>query len=554
MPTSPGNEQPRPDAQTVRDLVALRLMLESAIARARAAGRYARGAAVVSLDATVERASYLVAAHRGIDVAPRDTLETLYSKLVQSFDGAWKSQVWPSVKSLHLERNTVQHHGREPDRDQLPLWVEVAGSYVRSLIHAEYACDLSRVMLSDAVDDPGLSASLKDADEALAAGNVAEAVDASLGAYDAAVSRWIQMLGNVHRRPRPGGAGFGDDQDRELEALRRARAESCFASSPAEQDWFRVTRAEPRGVLDVDDAERVLHFVFSWVAAFEVAARDWVPDRQYRAAAAARMVRSGDGPAQIADVVTASNGGGISEIVFKVVDVPPEPAFDRWQSVLTQLLSSAEGHWRINPDATVRVSMFDGERVGGAQAAALADALAQVEDRIAELDQEARDRQERLAAEATANNDALEQLRSQLPPWVGTVRWEAESRPGDGPAWAFSIPETESLPGDARHGVRQPVQRRILWMEVREALLRDDRVQQCYHSGKASILMLSPAPEPAVLVDILAAADATVSTFLDELSAHQQREAEATASLVGELRKVITLRQLRPEGTDQSGE
>lgn len=62
-------------------------MLESAIARARTAGRYARGAAVVSLNATVARASYLVAAHRGIDVAPRDTLETQYSKLVQKFDG-----------------------------------------------------------------------------------------------------------------------------------------------------------------------------------------------------------------------------------------------------------------------------------------------------------------------------------------------------------------------------------------------------------------------------------------------------------------------------------
>src|SRR3954463_6386150 len=111
MPSSPDIGPPPPDAQTVRDLVALRLMLESASARARTAGRYSRGAAVVSLDATVERASYLVAAYRGIEVAPRDTLETLYSKLVQNFDGAWKSQEWPTIKSLHLERNTVQHHG-----------------------------------------------------------------------------------------------------------------------------------------------------------------------------------------------------------------------------------------------------------------------------------------------------------------------------------------------------------------------------------------------------------------------------------------------------------
>ena len=182
MPSSPESGPPHPDAQTVRDLVALRLMLESAIARARTAGRYSRGGAVVSLDATVERASYLVAAHRGIEVGTRDTLSTLYSKLVQNFDGAWKSQEWPTIRSLHLERNTVQHHGREPDRDQLPLWVTVVGSYVSSLIQAEYGQDISRVMLSDAVDDPQLAASLREADEALVAGDVAKTVEASLTA------------------------------------------------------------------------------------------------------------------------------------------------------------------------------------------------------------------------------------------------------------------------------------------------------------------------------------------------------------------------------------
>ena len=236
MPSSPESGPPPPEAQTVRDLVALRLMLESAIARARTAGRYSRGAAVVSLDATVERASYLVAAHRGIEVGTRDTLSTLYSKLVQNFDGAWKSQEWPTIKSLHLERNTVQHHGREPDRDQLPLWVTVVGSYVSSLIQAEYGQDISRVMLSDAVDDPQLAASLREADDALVAGDVAKTVEASLTAYDAAVSTWIQMRGNVHRVPRAGAGSFGDHQDRELEALRRAGAEASFASSSAEQD------------------------------------------------------------------------------------------------------------------------------------------------------------------------------------------------------------------------------------------------------------------------------------------------------------------------------
>lgn len=551
MPSLSDSGPPRPDVQAVRDLVALRLMLESAIARARTAGRYSRGAAVVSLDATVERASYLVAAHRGVDVAPRDTLETLYSKLVQNFDGAWKSHEWPTIKSLHLERNTVQHHGREPDRDQLPLWVTVVGSYVSSLIQAAYAQDISRVMLSDAVEDPELSASLREADLALSAGDVTKTVEASLNAYDTAVSRWIRMRGNVRRRPRPGAPGFGDHQDRELEALRRAGAESSFASNPAEQDWFRVTRTEPRDVLDADDAERILHFVFTWVAAFEVAARDWVPDRRYRADVAARAVRSGAGPARIADVVTASHSGGWSEVVFKVVDVPPEPGFDRWREVLTQLLVPAKGNWHVNQDATVEVAMVNGERVGGAQADALTDVLERVEDRITELDQETRDLEERLATEATAQNYALEQLRSQLPAWLGTVSWKPESMPGEGPGWALSVPDKGSLPGDARQGGHPPFQMRTLSSEVREALLEDNRIQQCYFSGEPDILIISPTIEPAVLVKMLANTETTVSTFLDELEAHQMERAEATASLIGELRESITLRQLRPRGGEQ---
>ena len=524
-------------------------MLESAIARARTAGRYSRGAAVVSLDAAVERASYLVAAHRGIEIAPRDTLETLYSKLVQNFDGAWKSQEWPTIKSLHLERNTVQHHGREPDRDQLPLWVTVVGSYVSSLIQAAYLQDISRVMLSDAVDEPELAASLREADEALSAGDVSETVEASLKAYDAAVSKWIRIRGNVHRRPRQVAGGYGDHQDQELEALRRAGAESSFASSLAEQDWFRATRAEPREVLDADDAERLLHFVFSWVAAFEVAARDWVPDRRYRAALAARAVRSGAGPARIGDVVTASTSGDRSEVLFRVVDVPPEPKFDQWREVLFQLLASAAGNWRVGQDGTVEVSMFNGERLGGAQVNALTDALERVEDRIAELDQEARDLEERMATEVTTHNDALERLRSELPSWLRDVNWERESIGGEGPCWALFVPDTGSLPGDARQGGHPPFQKRTMSSEVRDALLRDERVQQCYYSGKA--LKMSPALEPAVLVEVLAAADATVSAFVHELEAHQLRRAETTASLIGELHEAIGLRRLRPESGDQ---
>ncbi len=62
------------DELTVRELVALRLMMDDALRRGRSAGRYSRGSAVVALDATVERVTYLVAQSRGLSPAPRATL------------------------------------------------------------------------------------------------------------------------------------------------------------------------------------------------------------------------------------------------------------------------------------------------------------------------------------------------------------------------------------------------------------------------------------------------------------------------------------------------
>ena len=85
--TSPS---PTLDPDAASGLVALRLMLQDAVNRVHTSHRFSRGAAIVALDATVERVSYLVALRRGLDLSPKATLADIYSKLVASFDTTWK--------------------------------------------------------------------------------------------------------------------------------------------------------------------------------------------------------------------------------------------------------------------------------------------------------------------------------------------------------------------------------------------------------------------------------------------------------------------------------
>lgn len=61
----------------VEQLVALRLSLEDALSRAKGATKYRRGTAIVALDATIERASSIVAVTRSLPIPKSGKLEDL---------------------------------------------------------------------------------------------------------------------------------------------------------------------------------------------------------------------------------------------------------------------------------------------------------------------------------------------------------------------------------------------------------------------------------------------------------------------------------------------
>ena len=523
--TSPS---PTLDPDAARGLIALRLMLQDAVNRAQTSHRFSRGAAIVALDATVERVSYLVALRRGLDLSPKATLADIYSKLVASFATTWKPTAWPQVRNLHESRNGAQHKGLVPDRDDLPGWVEAAKAYVTSLVEVEYGVDLWRVTLGDAVRDQQLADLLRESSSALAAGDVPRSVEASLKAFDSAVGRWSGMHNRDRRQPRSSfhpQLGFvGEDvAGKAISDMRRRAAEASFASSGAEHEWFDTTRREDRGLLDADDAERVLAFTFSWVVSFEVAAQEWVPNRRRRADIAARRVRQQAAQrASIAAIAPVNFRPPLVQVKFELADVPKQGSYDEWAAALGALLIGREHHrWWVEADGTVTLSVSGGEQPTAADVTTLADALGAVEETLTA----GRATREREAAEQLArtaeHERAVAAVGDQLPDWVTSLTWDPSRRYEQTPVWRVTVSsEVSALRFEESTGGAHPPD--SVW-----ALLRNhELVNGCYTAGAGAVL--SPDLDPAQLVDVFADVDQQVR---DQLSKVEKIGAQRQATL-----------------------
>jgi len=379
---------PRLEADAIRDLVTLRLMLDDATRRATASHTYSRGAAVVALDAAVERVSYLVVLRRSLKTTSKPTLDDLYSALVQSYAGAWKPTVWGQIRNLREARNGAQHQGLIPAGENVLGWVAAARAYVTSLVEAEYGVDLDRVALAEAIRNEHLAGLMRTADDALAEGDVPGSVTACLEAFDSAVAGWSRMHGRSRHAPNPSfhhELGFiGDDTaGKAISDLQRTAAEASFASNAAEHEWFQAARKEPRELLDADDSERILAFTFSWVAALELAMERWVPDRRHRADVAARQVRTTDDRASIAAILSVTYRPPFADVTFQLADVPAEGSYDHWASTLGRLLGDPAGRrWWVAPNGTVILRIIDGTVPTGEDVNDLVRALTQVEDAL----------------------------------------------------------------------------------------------------------------------------------------------------------------------------
>lgn len=500
------------DPIMVTNLVSLRLMLEDAESRIRHATRSTRGSALVTLDAVNERAAHLVALHRNIVPGQRATLDDLHSRLVGDLKH-WTPGVWPQIKSLREARNSAQHKGIVCDAGDLPVWTAATRTYVTSLISAQFAVDLLRVVLADAITNADLRRFVEEASRHLEDGDPSASIGASLRALREALNGWQGLQRHRRHRPPIGGSRLGGptSADETIERMVRRDLESSFATSAAEHAWVDAIRREPQELLDLDDAERVLSFVFSWITGYEAAISTWVPDRRRRAEIARRQVRQSAGPAKIADVEVFSGstpGGHTLNAVFSLRDVPAADSFDEWFRALSgNLRPSTEKRWWVGQDGSVVLKVFGGSP-GREDVANLQQALMVAESMVEDSAAIRRQREEDEAATAAERANEVLGIKDRLPAWVRELRWVPSGHPHllgtSNGGWEVTVdPDVASLDlNDAEEDLSDAFQvhrRRTIW----EALREHELVQLCFSTRTDSVGIIAPDIQTETLVEIL---------------------------------------------------
>lgn len=505
-------------------LVGLRLALDDAVSRVRRSSKYNRGALVVALDAVVERANYLIAVTRGITVKQNVAFEDLINQLKQHLGDSWSPGVLPDIRQMHRARNAAQHEGLGPDRDLLSPWAGACAKYVQTLVEAQFGVDIRRVTLSGAVEDKDLQFTLASAEIALEAGQISDAFDAAIRAYDSARRRWLSMQNN--RSFARIASTQRSETAKRLDALISNLDAQNFVHDVAEARWFAAARRDPSSTMTADDAERALAFSFEWIFEFERALSTWTPDRRRRANVAARRTRVKNGPARVDEVVNVQLEFNGYEARLRLTDVPDETDFSEWATLLSGLLRADDGgrSWWVHDDGSVLLAFPDGDTDVPQALSLLETMLAESETKLSESRALKNAAEQERTSRRTQLEDETKSL--ELPSWICEVRWGPGLENGESGVWLLTmVPGLSSLDLDDTETANQGPGRK----GIRELLLEQNEVESCYWIGNG--LALGPVSTSERLLAVLRTADGQVSAALQAKHAKEDSEREQIAQM-----------------------
>lgn len=488
----------------VQQLVPIRLALEAALLQVSTAGAYRRGAAIVALDAVVERCANLCASAHGLAVSAK--LEDTISRLRNEANLDWKPTILPDVRLLRKARNAAQHDGLEPDRESLPGWSRAVESFVVGLIEAQYGVDIRKVTLSNAITDPEIRRSFELAEEARELGEFSACIGHVDGAYITALRKWRLI------RSRRNDPFHRDKVDvaahKSIAHLETALDAATFVGDAGAAEWFSALRLE-RGteIFDDEDAARAIAFVFAWVTGYESTYATWTHDRRLRAAIASRRVRAGATRASIASATTTSLGDALFETRFVLENVPNVDEYDEWsQALRARLPRAAKPRWMVGADGTVRVTrQADEAQLAVDDVEVLAAALLSVEEDILSQRAVTADKASRLEREAQTMRDAAEEFHSAWPHWVQDISGAQDQQ--FGAIWRLHL---DPAVGNLHLAEQQDSPLRDV-----AAVIRDlDEVDQCWHGPGRGTIGISPSVPAEMLIEILRTADVAVAAAL----------------------------------------
>jgi hypothetical protein len=504
--------------ENAHQLLVVRSMLTEAVQYASVATRLQRTTAVILLDGVVERATHMVVVARGIEVK-RDGLPELVAKVRQSLGEQWTPHGLVETRALHRARNSAQHEGLGPDRDDLPNWVRGTRAYVRSLVTAEYSIDIEQVAMTDVIADSDMRRLLEAAQSHVDGGDYDRAIRHAAGVVQRAEARWVTMQG-LHPRPmalsRANFQPIGELRQA-LEDTGRIHRLSAFASSVAEAYWFQQVMTEPdktRSPLTIDDATRTLAFATNWVIGYEAAAETWIPDRIARNERAQRMQRPQREAHAYVDRITDATLDSAMQIAvtFRIGNVPTNFEFDGWRHRVSRTIGP---NWRISNDGTAQTTVRDEAGVDLAFNE-LSVALAATEETRAA--REWKRVEQLMEAEAGVSGFAQEfQAWSERPEWL----LEA----------TLNLDGTQVVVRFDRQASGSTRDDRLGLSALQALFVSDSRVQGCNVASSERTITFRPAIAAQVIIEVIESHRNEADQIIAEC-AQSWQEAEAAVQRV----------------------
>ncbi|WP_169952958.1 hypothetical protein [Microbispora sp. H11081] len=479
----------------VDNLLDLRMLVERGTKAAQLGSPADENLAVVILDGANERAALIAASEFSTKVD--NSFEGNLSRVAQaaSSRGTKLPGVGDVIK-LHKARNGVQHHGIKVNRGQLSLWASTTQAFVRALVDHLYGIDILKVWRGDAIHEIEIRDLFVQAERLLDKGDVHASIEKAYSAFSKAREQWARQRRRLagSRPSRTGHFRGSEILGRELwqeisgsiSDLDDYSEVQPFAEDMGEYIWLTSIRREPEFVLGVQDANRVLNFVFWWIVRWETFSQTVVLDRREQWLKSQRLVRpSDDLPASVAgvDIRGRSTHGWRVEIQLK--DVPPEAEFREWAHHVLKKLGQQIGvdrarYWDLREDGYLCFESFletDLDQLAQDIRETLEEALSELIQRRKDVEdhrKRIKDREEQLWAS----------IEERVPSWLTAVSLE-ENTVARGVSCVLKISSEVPSVGDLSNKIRG-----------------DLLVEQCLYVGMDGIAIY-PELSSAQLLEVL---------------------------------------------------
>jgi hypothetical protein len=261
------------DVTTRQRLIRLRILLAAAVASTADTTGPGRHVAVIFMDGVCELALSLAAQEVGVEVSPKQGMLDIYAKVAEHLGKEWRRQGAKAVRELHLQRNTLQHHGVLPDGENISVWATEIERFVFALVRAAFSADLATVRGADGVADDQLRQDLLEAETAIDTGRFMDSLEGS----DRALGRMLSEFRTLRGRSPFGGfahAGFHEFQviDTELRTLQDFSDLAHLTTEPSERLWLDAVLEQARRTGEQSsraDAQRAYSFVLGCALRFE---------------------------------------------------------------------------------------------------------------------------------------------------------------------------------------------------------------------------------------------------------------------------------------------